>query len=463
MEHVVFYTGLDGVPAFRRVESLSEAVSLVEYLRNAKNVHDTSVFSLSEVPLEFRPYYRADVPTEAYDAVADDLPGVVIGVEGETDASAPHIALVPDLTLERPPLEAVADVDVPRLAGETVFAGIDRHAPAEPPDGMFVPSLAVDDDARLATVVQLHPHGDATTDQVAEAMPVEPAQEHTPEPTTADPEPVEPVEFQQTQAVEATAVEAAVEATASEAAVEDDVDHLGALAELAAQVAEESATDAVDEEELELRTEPEAFAPEADVPAPIEAQALELEVADAEAELAEVATTDNAPALDTEPAPVEVLVVSDETISQLLAEQSPVAPTMPAAQESVSVEPVALAPIVAEPLAVEPLAVEPLAVEPLAVEPIVAEPLAVESVVAEPLAVEPVAAPEPAGGVPAEHLEPVAAAGHSRVAVAVDVPPLTEEELASVPEVPNLPAARTVSPETGTRREGARTLGFFAR
>jgi hypothetical protein len=459
VEHVVFYTGLDGVPAFRRVESLSEAVSLVEYLRNAKNVHDTSVFSLSEVPLEFRPYYRADVPTEAYDAVADDLPGVVIGVDAETDASAPHIALVPDLTLERPALEAVADVEVPRLAGETVFAGIDRHAAAEPPDGMFVPTLAVDDDARLATVVQLHPFDDATTDQVAEAMPVEPAQEHTPEPTTTDPEPVEPAEFTQTPAVEASSVEApVVEVAASEAAVEDDVDHLGALAELAAQVAEESATDAVDEEELELRTEPEAFAPEADVPAPIDVQALELEVADTEAELEEVATADTAPAVDTEPIPVEVLVVSDETISHLLAEQSPVATTMPVAAESLAVEPLAVEPVAAESLAVEPLAVEPVAAESLAVEPLAVEPSAVE-----PLAVEPLAAPEPAGGVPAEHLEPVAAAGHARIAVAVEVPALTEEELASVPDVPNLPAARTVSPESGTRREGARTLGFFAR
>ncbi|MDQ1723719.1 MAG: hypothetical protein QOG52_747, partial [Frankiaceae bacterium] len=68
MEHVVFYTGHDGLPSFRRVDSLNEAVSLVEHLRNSKNVSDTTVYAMSAVPLDFRPYYRAEVPAEAYDA-----------------------------------------------------------------------------------------------------------------------------------------------------------------------------------------------------------------------------------------------------------------------------------------------------------------------------------------------------------------------------------------------------------
>jgi nicotinate-nucleotide--dimethylbenzimidazole phosphoribosyltransferase len=441
VEHVVFYTGLDGLPAFRRVESLNEAVSLIEYLRNAKNVNDTSVFALHAVPLEFRPYYRVDVPADAYEAVEEQLEGVVIEVADETDASAPHIALVPDLALETPAVAEPSTHDIPRLATEVTFDGIDRHPPVETPEGMVVPALAGDDEERLAAVVQLHPLADvpgADADAVAEI------------PET----------------------------------VVDDSDHLGALAELAAQVAEESSADAVDEEPVELRTEPELFAPEADVPAHVDVTVLELEVAEAEPDVAE---TDEAAAVagdDTEHVPVEVLVMSDETISHLLAEQLPDAEASsvaePVAESAIApaseaVEPIALEPIAVDTIAVEPIGVDTIAVEPIAVEPIATDPIAVAGepiaepaavvpvATPEPVAVAPVATPEPAPGVPGDHPEPAAAAGHSPIAVALDVPPLTEEELASVPDVPALPAARTVSPETGGRREGARTLGFFAR
>ena len=47
MEHVVFYTGHDGLPSFRRVESLTDAVSLVEHLRNSQGKADMTVFALS--------------------------------------------------------------------------------------------------------------------------------------------------------------------------------------------------------------------------------------------------------------------------------------------------------------------------------------------------------------------------------------------------------------------------------
>jgi hypothetical protein len=62
MEHVVFYPGPDGAPAFRRLTSLDEAVRFVEHLRNVENVSEVSVHTLAPVPLSFRPYYRVEVP-----------------------------------------------------------------------------------------------------------------------------------------------------------------------------------------------------------------------------------------------------------------------------------------------------------------------------------------------------------------------------------------------------------------
>jgi hypothetical protein len=62
MEHVVFYPGDQGVPSFQRVASLDEAVSFVEQLRNADNVTEFSVHTLTPVPLAFRAYYHVEVP-----------------------------------------------------------------------------------------------------------------------------------------------------------------------------------------------------------------------------------------------------------------------------------------------------------------------------------------------------------------------------------------------------------------
>jgi len=65
MEHVVFFPAHDGSPAFRRLSSLEEAVRLVEHLRNAEGVDNVTVHALTEVPLEFRAYYRVEMPAPA--------------------------------------------------------------------------------------------------------------------------------------------------------------------------------------------------------------------------------------------------------------------------------------------------------------------------------------------------------------------------------------------------------------
>jgi hypothetical protein len=62
MEHVVFFPGPDGAPAFRRFGSLDDAVRFVEHLRNVEGVAEVSVHALSPVPVAFRAYYRVEVP-----------------------------------------------------------------------------------------------------------------------------------------------------------------------------------------------------------------------------------------------------------------------------------------------------------------------------------------------------------------------------------------------------------------
>jgi len=62
VEHVVFYPGPDGGPVFRRVGSLDEAVGLVERLRNDEDLAEFSVYSLTQIPLSVRTYYKIEVP-----------------------------------------------------------------------------------------------------------------------------------------------------------------------------------------------------------------------------------------------------------------------------------------------------------------------------------------------------------------------------------------------------------------
>ena len=77
MEHVVFYTGPDSAPQFRRVPSLDEAVRYVESLRNGEGVDDSVVFAMTEVPLRFQTYYRVELPSEGSAApAAEPAPAV---------------------------------------------------------------------------------------------------------------------------------------------------------------------------------------------------------------------------------------------------------------------------------------------------------------------------------------------------------------------------------------------------
>lgn len=113
MEHVVFFPAPDGSPAFRRVSNLEEAVRLVEHLRNVEGLSTVSVHSLSEVPLNFRAYYRVELPAEAVvpaqpvepvEAVPEAAAVLVQPEPLAEQAEAPALALVEDAPVEEPVL-----------------------------------------------------------------------------------------------------------------------------------------------------------------------------------------------------------------------------------------------------------------------------------------------------------------------------------------------------------------------
>ena len=114
MEHVVFFPTADGAAGFRRVPSLEEAVRLVEHLRNVEGVDGVSVHALTEVPLQFKAYYRVEVPT------ALDVPAQPVAHALEQDVP-PLVDVAPLELVPEPVAEAVVEVapeaePVPALA-----------------------------------------------------------------------------------------------------------------------------------------------------------------------------------------------------------------------------------------------------------------------------------------------------------------------------------------------------------
>ena len=61
MPHMVIFRDAEGRPGYHQADRLEDAVSFVEHLRNEQHVSDTRVFSMQEVPLEFKSYWRVEV------------------------------------------------------------------------------------------------------------------------------------------------------------------------------------------------------------------------------------------------------------------------------------------------------------------------------------------------------------------------------------------------------------------
>lgn len=112
MEHVVFFPAHDGSPAFRRVATLEQAVALVEHLRNVEGVNDVTVHALTEVPLEFKAYYRVEMPGLAAAApapvVAPADPASAVPVAG-TVVDAPLVAEAPPVAVPEQAEQPVAE------------------------------------------------------------------------------------------------------------------------------------------------------------------------------------------------------------------------------------------------------------------------------------------------------------------------------------------------------------------
>lgn len=120
MEHVVFFPSPDGAPAFRRLPSREEGLRFVEHLRNVEGVHEVSMAALTEVPLQFTAWYRAEVPAGEAASLERPAPEAAV-VEAAAPPAEPVARAVvePAAEAEAPVVPAQAQGDEPAAeAGE---------------------------------------------------------------------------------------------------------------------------------------------------------------------------------------------------------------------------------------------------------------------------------------------------------------------------------------------------------
>ena len=97
MPYMVIYRSAEGKPAYHQAEALDDAVRFVEHVRNNEKVGEARIFSMQEIPIEFRTYYRVEV--------AADAPAPAPAPESVTVSAAPTVAARASLA-EAAPAEA---------------------------------------------------------------------------------------------------------------------------------------------------------------------------------------------------------------------------------------------------------------------------------------------------------------------------------------------------------------------
>ncbi len=116
MPHMVIYRSMDGGPSYHETEDLVEAIGTVEHLRNTQNIMDARIFSLEEIPISFRAYYRVEVVA----------PAVPAG-----DADVAPVAPVPSDVVEAEPV-LVAEAEAEQVSDAPPLLSEDAHVEREP-------------------------------------------------------------------------------------------------------------------------------------------------------------------------------------------------------------------------------------------------------------------------------------------------------------------------------------------
>lgn len=127
MEHLIRFTNAEGRDGHHVAPSLEDALRFVERLRNTEEVAATTVYRLTEVPFEFKTYYKVEVrsgegaPEEGVSAATPPPPAPPVAAahvgHGAAAAPPPPVAPVPPAPVTAAGEQAM--VDQPKPANVT--------------------------------------------------------------------------------------------------------------------------------------------------------------------------------------------------------------------------------------------------------------------------------------------------------------------------------------------------------
>ena len=60
-QHMVIFQNPEGDPGYNQFESIEEAVSFVEKIRNDQGIDSIRIFELEEVKFDLKPYYKVEL------------------------------------------------------------------------------------------------------------------------------------------------------------------------------------------------------------------------------------------------------------------------------------------------------------------------------------------------------------------------------------------------------------------
>ena len=90
MDHLIRFTTAEGVEGTHHTAGLDEAIAFAERIRNAEGATAVRLFRLTEVPIEFRPYYRVEVGG-VVEHDHHDAPPVPVGEVMDTEHAGPSV------------------------------------------------------------------------------------------------------------------------------------------------------------------------------------------------------------------------------------------------------------------------------------------------------------------------------------------------------------------------------------
>lgn len=122
-QHMVIFQNPEGDPGYNQFESIEEAVSFVEKIRNEQNIDSIRIFELDEVKFDLKPYYKVEL----------------LALKAGSPAPAPAPAAAP-APAPAPAPAAPAPAPAPAPAAAPAPAPEPAPAPAEPASPFAAPS-----------------------------------------------------------------------------------------------------------------------------------------------------------------------------------------------------------------------------------------------------------------------------------------------------------------------------------